>query len=196
MTDWPFDELIPHHYRCILADPPWAFTTYSAKGDKKSPAQHYACQSMEDIMRLPVRELADPSGCALMLWATSPLLNRQIETLERWGFHYKGAGAWGKRSKTGKKWAFGTGYIQRSAAEFWLIGTIGNPKRTSRSVRNFIEAPVREHSRKPDQMRRDCEILWPGPRCELFARERAEGWSAFGNEVGKFSPEDLFMQAA
>lgn len=132
-----------------------------------------------------------------MLWATSPLLDVQIETLKAWGFAYKSAGAWAKQSKTGRSLAFGPGYIQRAAAEFWLIGTIGSPKRISRSVRNLILAPVREHSRKPDQMHRDCEALWPGPRCELFARETRENWHAWGDQTDRFSqPKFTTMEAA
>ena len=47
-------------------------------------------------------------------------------------------------------------------------------------------APVREHSRKPDEMRRNIERQFLGPYLELFARETAAGWDSWGNEVGKF----------
>lgn len=184
---WPFDPLVPLRYRVILADPPWRFANWSAKGEAKNPNQHYHCMSLADIKRLPVSNLAAPD-CALVMWATSPLLDEAIETLKVWGFTYKAAGGWGKRSKTGRKWAFGPGYIQRSTLEFWIIGTIGKPKRVSASVRNFIEAPVREHSRKPDQMHSDIEKLWDGPYCELFSRQRRDGWDVWGNEVEKFEP--------
>jgi N6-adenosine-specific RNA methylase IME4 len=116
------------------------------------------------------------------------MLDQQIDTLKAWGFRYVAAGAWGKQTSTGAPWAFGPGYWWRSAAEFYLLGTIGSPKRASASVRNFIAAPAREHSRKPDQMRRDAEALLPGPRLEMFAREPATGWDAWGNETGKFAP--------
>jgi len=195
MTDWPFDGLQRRAYGCILADPPWLFKNRSTKGEKKNANQHYLYMSIRDMQRLPVADLAHPDGCALMLWATSPLLDQQMETLKGWGFAYKAAGGWGKRSKTGRKWAFGPGYIQRSTMEFWLIGTIGDPKRVSRSVRNFMEAPIREHSRKPDQMRLDCEALWPGPRCELFARASAPGWDTWGFERTKFDAQETQLAA-
>lgn len=185
---WPFGELQPQAYRLILCDPPWSFQNWSAKGEKKNPNQHYPCMTLAEIQALPVSLLADPTGCALVLWATSPLLDAAMDTLKGWKFAFKGAGAWGKRSSTGRKWAFGPGYIQRSTAEFWLIGTIGKPERRSRSVRNFIEAPVREHSRKPEQMREDCERLWRGPYAELFARSRREGWASWGLETDRFEP--------
>ena len=174
-----------HHYGLILADPPWHFRLRSAKGEGKSPQRHYRTMTLPDIQALPVADLA-ARDCALVMWATSPLLPEAMETLACWGFAYKATGVWAKQSSTGRRWQFGTGYGYRSAAEFWLLGTRGAPKRISRSIRNLIVAPVREHSRKPDQMHADLEALFPGPRLELFGREAREGWTVRGNEVGKF----------
>lgn len=109
-----------------------------------------------------------------------------IELLTAWGFTFKSAGAWAKQSSTGECWAFGTGYVFRSAAEFYLVGAIGKPRVGSRSIRNLIAAPVREPSRKPDQLHADVEALYAGPYAELFARQRRPGWDAWGNQVGKF----------
>jgi N6-adenosine-specific RNA methylase IME4 len=184
---WPFDGLPPQSYRVILSDPPWRFALYSTKGERKSPQAHYSCMDLRQIQGLPVGELAHPAGAVCIMWATAPMLPQAITTLGAWGFTYKSAGAWAKQSSTGRSLAFGPGYIYRSAAEFWLIGTIGKPVQLSRSIRNLILAPRREHSRKPDQMRSDLEIMFDGPRCELFARETAPGWSAWGNQTDKFS---------
>lgn len=184
-SSWPFGELVPLRYGLILCDPPWRFANWSEAGEGKNPLAHYACVDLAGIKALPVGQLAAPD-CALVMWATAPMLPQAIETMAAWGFAFKTAGAWAKQSSTGEKWAFGTGYVLRSAAEFFLIGTIGKPKALSRSVRNLIVAPVREHSRKPDAMHELCEALFGGPRCELFARERRSGWSCWGNEVGKF----------
>jgi N6-adenosine-specific RNA methylase IME4 len=185
VTGWPFDPLRPLTYSVILADPPWRFRNYSAKGEGKNPVAHYACMEPEAIKALPVGHLAAADAVCVM-WATAPLLPLAVETLEAWGFTYKTAGAWAKQSKTGAKLAFGTGYVYRSAAEFWLLGTVGAPRQQVRNVRNLILAPVRENSRKPDQMHRDLERLFPGPRCELFAREYRAGWDVWGNETEKF----------
>lgn len=74
----------------------------------------------------------------------------------------------------------------RSASEPFLIGTKGNPKYLAKNVRNLVVAPIREHSRKPDELRTEIERLFEGPRCELFAREKFPGWDAWGDEVGKY----------
>lgn len=50
-----------------------------------------------------------------------------------------------------------------------------------------IEASVREHSRKPEQAYLACEALIPEVRkLELFSRTDRAGWTAWGNEAGKF----------
>ena len=45
----PFANLTPLHYGCIVADPPWRFKNFSAKGEAKNPVAHYACMSTADI---------------------------------------------------------------------------------------------------------------------------------------------------
>ncbi len=183
-----FDGLTPHLYGTILADPPWRFLNYSAKGEKKNPIAHYECMSLDAIKALPVNELAAPD-CALLLWATWPLLPQAVEVIEAWGFTYKTGGAWAKQSKTGRCWAFGTGYILRSACEPFVVGTKGRPAIRVRDVRNLVVAPVREHSRKPEEIYTQLERLFDGPRCELFARERRPGWDAWGRQVSKFNAD-------
>lgn len=185
MTDWPFGDLMPLRYGTIIADCPWRFSNYSAKGEAKNPLAHYSCMSSADLAALPVSQLAAPD-CALFMWATAPMLPDAITLMKAWGFTFKSAGSWAKQSSTGEKWAFGTGYCFRSAAEFFLLGTIGKPKVMSRSVRNLIVSPVREHSRKPDDLHANAQALFAGPYAELFGREQRPGWDVWGNQSTKF----------
>lgn len=181
---WPFGALVPGAYRCIIADPPWRFVTYSARGLRKSPQAHYDCMSLDAIKALPVRALAAPD-CLLWLWGTAPMVPAALAVMEAWGFAFVTQGGWAKQSRTGRCWHMGPGYRLRSAQEPYFIGAIGRPAQNARNIRNLIVAPVREHSRKPDQARRDCEAMADGPRAELFARETVPGWDAWGNEMGK-----------
>lgn len=185
---WPFEGLTPFKYGLILADPPWAYEMRSPKGYAKSPEAHYSTLSIDDITRLPVNHLAAPD-CMLMMWSTWPHLTAALHTMKEWGCEYKTGGAWVKRTPSGKA-AFGTGYLLRSATEPFLVGTIGAPRISSRSERNLIDATRREHSRKPDDMRRMCERLMPGAwRCELFGRQSRHGWDVWGDEARKFDGE-------
>jgi N6-adenosine-specific RNA methylase IME4 len=170
-----FANLPLHAAGVILADPPWFFRTHSPKGWRKSAHAHYPCMDLAAIQALPVPDLAAPN-CVLVLWSTQVHVPQAFNVMASWGFSFKTLGCWAKQSKTGRCWQFGTGYLLRSATEPFLIGTRGRLRQLSRSSRNLIVAPVREHSRKPDAIYKLIEATWPGPYVELFARHRRLGW--------------------
>ena len=181
-------QIRPGHYRCILADPPWRFRSWSAKGEGRNPIRHYQCMDTEMIAGMPIAAFA-ARDCALFLWATAPMLPDAFRVMEAWGFRFSTAGGWVKTTRDGSELAFGTGMIWRSALEFLLIGSRGSPRWLTRTERNVIEAPRREHSRKPDEVYRLIEAMAPGPKIELFGRRRRKGWDVWGNEVGKFGDQ-------
>jgi N6-adenosine-specific RNA methylase IME4 len=184
----PFSALPADKRYCFVsADPPWRFRNRSPKGEGKNAVRHYQCMPLAEIQALPVSRLVAPDAACIM-WATAPMLPQAIDTLEAWGFTYKSAGSWAKQSKTGARWAFGTGYCYRNAAEFWLLGTIGRPILRSHSIRNLIVAPIAEHSKKPSQMHDDIEAMYDGPYLELFARRSREGWDVWGDEAAENAP--------
>ncbi|WP_282076328.1 MT-A70 family methyltransferase [Epibacterium ulvae] len=187
MTSYSSFSTIPlFQYGLIMADPPWSYKNWSAKGDHKNASAQYDCMDLEAIKAMPVGDLA-ARDCLLWLWATNPMLDQAFDLMSARGFQFKTAGHWSKKTKHGKQ-AFGTGYILRCAGEPFLIGTIGKPK-TARNVRSVIEGLIREHSRKPDEAFAEAEKLCGNvPRLELFSRQERPGWDAFGNEVEKFSP--------
>lgn len=80
------------------------------------------------------------------------------------------------------------GYHTRKQLEPCLLFTRGKGLRVlDHSVRQVIIEPPREHSRKPDeQYHRLARLYGDVPRLEMFARQSAPGWDAWGNEVGKF----------
>jgi N6-adenosine-specific RNA methylase IME4 len=192
----------------IMADPPWSYEMYSQKGYAKAPEGQYATLTLAEIMALPVEALAAPD-CLLWLWAVNPQLPQALEVMAAWGFTFKTAGTWLKRTTRGKI-GFGTGYILRSSNEPFLIGTRGSP-RTTRATRSAvithderfkgtgdwseiwpngtvtIEATATGHSRKPDEAFRACDELMPSARkLELFSRTDRQGWTTWGDEAGKF----------
>jgi N6-adenosine-specific RNA methylase IME4 len=171
------------YYGVLLADPPWQFATYSHKGKGRSAEAHYDCMTLDSIKALPVSEWAAPD-CALFLWVTDPSLPQALEVIEAWGFAYKTvAFTWVKTTKDGTGFPIGCGYWTRANPEQCLLATRGNPQRLSRSVRQLILSPRREHSRKPDEVYQRIEALVPGPYLELFARAQRAGWDACGHEV-------------
>jgi N6-adenosine-specific RNA methylase IME4 len=169
------------YYGAGSIDPGWYWTSFSERGRGRS--RQYLCQSLDEIMALPVGELF-LDNAAVALWCTQYANAKgwPQDALRAWNFEPQTTGAWGKRTKTGK-WFFGLGKILRSCAEFYIIGTRGHPPVRSRSVRNFIEAPWRGESVKPDELHRDMERLYDGPYVELFARRPYPGWDCWGNHM-------------
>lgn len=179
-----FSEIPLFRYRMVMADPPWSFATYSAKGHGKSAHAQYQCMSLEEIKALPVAQIAAPDAY-LWLWATNPMLRQAFEVLDAWGARFVTAGHWCKTTKGGGL-AFGTGYVLRSAGEPFLIGAWGKPRVASRSIRSVVWARAREHSRKPDEAFAAAEKMIDGPRIELFSRESRLGWETWGQEACMF----------
>lgn len=169
-------------YQIIYDDPPWSYKVWSGKG--KTAANHYDCMKKSDISNLPVKNLAD-KDCVLFLWVTFPCLREGLEVMKAWGFEYKTCGfVWVKKNKKSDSWFWGLGYWTRANAEICLIGTRGKPKRKSKSVHQIVDSRIREHSRKPDEVRdRIVELCGNIPRIELFARQSVDGWDCWGLEA-------------
>lgn len=180
-----FEDIPRLRYGLIMADPPWKFSNFSKKGEKKSPSAQYECMSLEAIRDLPVSHLA-ATDCVLWLWTTNPIAHLARDVIEAWGFTVKTSGGWVKTTSTGKI-QFGTGYWLRTTGEPYIIATMGKPKLHARNVPSHFLAPARQHSRKPDRAYELARSMAPQAwALDLFSREDRPGWDSFGNEVGKF----------
>lgn len=172
-------------YEIIYADPAWRFNTYSEKGKGRSAERHYPTMAKEDIQRLPVKEIAAKNS-VLFLWVTAPCLIEGIDLISAWGFEYKTvAFTWVKQNKKSDGIFTGMGYYTRSNAEYCLLATRGKVlERKSHSVSSVVLSHIERHSQKPKEVReRIVELFGDRPKIELFARQYADGWDAWGNEI-------------
>lgn len=203
-TGWPFGELEPsRHFKAILADPPWHFRARTALTktnwtSRRDAEKHYRVMGIDDICALPVGALASRDA-HLFLCVTGPMLPKALRVMEAWGFRYSGvAFTWVKLKRkfnprqlrvlptADGDFHFGLGLTTRKNAEYVLLGRRGSAKRQSKSVRELILAPVREHSRKPAEIKQRIEQYCDGPYLELFSRESREGWTCWGDQAGLF----------
>jgi N6-adenosine-specific RNA methylase IME4 len=191
-----------HHFGAILADPPWVYKTWTQSQNPQSSRnveRHYKTMRSSDIKALPIAELASPGGCHLFLWATGPNLPLALEVISAWGFKYSGiAFTWIKLRKSfdpnqlrvlptaDRDFHVGLGFTTRKNSEFCLLARRGNARRLSKSVRELILSPRREHSRKPDETRERIEQYCVGPYLDLFSRAERPGWICRGYEAGTF----------
>lgn len=169
-------------YNIIYADPPWKHDAWAA--GNKAPNLHYPTMTTEEISALPISELAD-NDCALFLWATYPHLPEALQVIKAWGFDYSTAAfVWVKKNKTADTPFFGCGAWTRANSEICLLATRGHVQRLDPSISQIIEAPIEEHSKKPDIVRELIErLVGKLPRIELFCRHPAVGWDIWGNEA-------------
>jgi N6-adenosine-specific RNA methylase IME4 len=178
-TPFPSDR----RYAVLYADPPWHFEVYNEEsGIERAAGNHYSTMSLDEICALPVPRLAS-SDAALFMWTTVPHLRESFDVLVAWGFEYKTNIVWVKEK-------IGLGYFVRNQHELLLVATRGDMPLPSPGNRpsSVIDAPRREHSRKPDEAYELIERMYSElPKIELFARQARPGWDVWGNETGKFA---------
>ena len=172
-------------FKTILADPPWRFQNSTGKvAPEHRRLSRYGTMRLDAIKELPVSRVAADTA-HLYLWVPNALLPEGIEVLRAWGFQYKSNLIWHKVRKDGGSDGRGVGFYFRNVTELLLFGVKGKNNRTlkpGRTQTNIIVTRKREHSRKPDELYPIIESCSPGPRLELFARFKREGWRQWGNE--------------
>lgn len=178
-------------YKTIMADPPWPYENSDrgaiiktvkldgtiAKGVHAH--ESYPTMSMEDLraMSIPAADNAH-----LYLWTTNAFMAEAHDLARGWGFRPKTIITWVKVKADGSP-SMKTGYYFRGATEHILFCVRGSLRLCGPASPTAFFSPRLPHSVKPDAGYRLAEIQSPGPRLEIFARRRREGWDAFGNQV-------------
>jgi len=201
------EALIANHaneFRVIVPDFAWEFTTYSGRGKQRSAERYYDTQSLEwnkEFAAKYIPRLA-ANNCVFMPWATWPQMPAAIEVITAAGFEYKTVGLfWLKTNKNaevikldGEGLFKGTGYSTAANTEPVLLAKHrGSPLRLDLGVHQVVIAPhpgPGHHSKKPDEVYRRIERLYPGPYLELFARKPRAGWTRWGDEIAPQMMED------
>lgn len=175
-------------YNVIYADPPWEYKE-SGGGHRGTAGLPYSTMTTKQIGELPIQNIVDERSI-LFIWATFKKLKECLKVIEMWGYEYYGLGFdWTKTEKTGTR-CFGMGFYTRQNNEICLIGVPHDKKRRlmpiNRSVSCVIQSERREHSRKPDEVRKCIELIFGNvDRIELFARQQKDGWDCWGDEIRK-----------
>jgi N6-adenosine-specific RNA methylase IME4 len=191
----------------IYVDIPRHFNVHSDEtGLDRSPENHYATLSFEQLLVLPIPSIA-ADDCIIVFWSTAASLIDDIEIMAEWGFvTLRPRATSGKlvRDEAGKlieipdggrycsmqvwdKVRMGLGYWFRDRHEFILVAARGNvvPPAQGTQDQSLFSEDKREHSAKPNRVAEMIERLWPTlPKIELFRRgEPRPGWDAWGNQV-------------
>lgn len=187
-SKWMFAPLSPLSFDLVAIDPPWPFDLYSAAGEEKSPQAQYETMTREEILAMPVGDLAR-GDCLLLCWCTWPQLELGLAAVRAWGFSYVTTMVWQKVTKNGRP-AMGPGYRVRSLCEPCLIAVVGEPRH--KPFKGLFPGVRREHSRKPEAFYEAIDRCCPDLtfRADVFARQSRPGWATWGREATKFDPTD------
>lgn len=163
-------------FNTIYADPPWS---ENQKG-KLGAINHYDLMTLERIKEMPINYLASENSL-LFLWIPPSLMEQGIEVIKNWGYRYIDEMIW-------KKPYFRLGKRVRHQHESLLLGVKGNPPVKFRGQGSVVEAPLQEHSHKPEEFFSVIERISHEPYLELFARRQPTtncraNWSVWGNEI-------------
>jgi N6-adenosine-specific RNA methylase IME4 len=192
-------------FQLLYADPPWAFRTFN--GRDRTPTQkafreaedHYPTMPFADMAALPVADIATKDA-VLAMWIVGSHCAEALDLGRAWGFEFvTDLFYWTKQRLVDAQQLdiftgdlvppkISMGYYTRKQVEpLWLFKRGKGLPVLSHAVRQLIVAPPREHSRKPIEAAERLEALFGDvTRLELFCRTPRDGWTAWGNEVGKF----------
>lgn len=181
-------------FKLVVADPPWAFGD-KLPGKSRGAAKNYSTMKFDQICRyLRDAALGDKiaDDAVLLLWRVSAMPTEALAVCTAWGFTPKSEMVWVKQTSRGSPrdavddpLHFGMGRYVRGSHETCLIATRGKVAGLvkNHSTRSVFFAPVGKHSAKPGEFYRIAEKLFEGPRLELFARKRRDGWEQIGDEL-------------
>ena len=181
-----FPPLPTGPYAILYADPPWDYRGQlqhggRGRGNSGGAIRHYPTLTLAALRRLPIQAIS-ARDCLLFLWATNPHLDQAIELGKAWGF------AWATVAFVWDKGRLNPGHYTLSQCELCLVfkrGRIPQP-RGARDMRQLVTAPRGPHSAKPAAVRERIATMFPNQRkLELFARERAAGWDAWGDALAR-----------
>jgi N6-adenosine-specific RNA methylase IME4 len=122
----------------IALDCPWPFDTYNDRSPRVVES-HFEPMTIEEIKALPVRRLA-ADDCAILMWATWPLMPKWAPVLEAWGVEYSGLGF--ELDGDGTLHA-GGGINSRQNPEPRILAKVGAPLRLRADVDAVIMAKAR-----------------------------------------------------
>ena len=175
----------------VLIDPPWDIHMELS----------YGTMTDDEMRNLPVSYIhSQECGGYVFIWATTRTVEVARDCLRIWGYIRVDEIVWIKTNQIGGTVRSGrTGHWLNHNKEHCLIGMKGNVAYTRVGMHRLdcdvIVAPVRENSRKPDEIYGIIErIVGKDTLClELFGRahNRRPGWITVGNQLENSFLTDL-----
>lgn len=166
-------------YQTIVVDPPWKVKNNltNLKYYRCGKEMPYPMMADSELMFFPIYDFTD-TRCDLFLWTITSKIPTAFKLLDFWGFKYIDFFAWDKQIGVPVN-----GVYRR--AEWVLYGYKGKMGITKRGkfIPSLFSEKRTKHSRKPDIFYQILKDNTLEPRIDIFAREKHDGFDAWGNEV-------------
>jgi N6-adenosine-specific RNA methylase IME4/ParB-like chromosome segregation protein Spo0J len=165
-------------YRTVVIDPPWDIEKI---GREERPDQgkylDYPTLGVDELRELPVSDLLPDSGGHLFLWTTQKHIPDALELIDSWGGRYECMMTWVKPTGVAPfSWQYNTEHV--------LFARFGDGlELEERGHQLSFEAPVNEHSEKPDLFFDRVRQATAAPRLNMFARTDRDGFDVWGDEA-------------
>lgn len=141
---------------------------------------------LDDEMRALQVACLQNSG-VLLLWVTGRAMELGRELMLQWGYRIVSEILWVKVDQLQRLRRTGrTGHWLNHSKEHCLVGVKGSPVMNRNVDCDVLVSEVRETSRKPDEIYRIAERLFPGgKKLEIFGRAHntRPGWLTLGNQL-------------
>jgi len=162
-------------YEVIVVDPPWS----SGQNPDADHARGVPTYMVADFAAIEALDIPAAPDSVLWLWAVNSMMHEAYHVLDAWGFTPKTVLTWVKDR-------MGTGYWLRGKSEQCILAIKGSPIWKNKKETTILNAPIREHSRKPDEFYDLVNEICTGRKIDMFSREKRDGWDQWGDEVDKF----------
>lgn len=167
-------------YKTIVIDPPWDMKKIDRDVRPNQVGFDYPTMTLDEIKSFPICDMVEEAS-HLYLWTTQKYLPHAFEVLKEWGFKYVFTMTWHKPG------GFQPVGLPQYNSEFVVFGRRGGLEFIdTKAFPTCFNAPRREHSRKPDEFYDLVRRVSPGPRIDVFSREKRDGFDQYGNETGRF----------
>lgn len=174
-------ELPKKKYDVIVIDPPWQVKKLTRKARYNQVNMDYKMMSLEEIEKMPIDSIAKDNSW-LFLWTTQKFLFDSKKILEKWGFEYFLLMTWKKTYGISEGMPL---FGFRWNSEFILVGRKGKKDvwiKGKPLIKTCFEGVNKKHSQKPTEFYEMIRVL-DGEKIDIFARQRHEGFDAWGDEV-------------
>ena len=196
-------------FKTIVADPPWKKSTGGVGHASLQCSTHYEVQTKHQIV-VKMQEWMNENQVAneahLYLWTVNSFTAGKdqgiipaLDVCDALGFKPISLIPWVK-SNVGSPTPYGMRYTEMCIFAVKYDKGMGKRTRYSGTLepesvpngkglcssKDYIIAPRREHSRKPEEFYRYVEERSNGPYLELYSRTNRTGWVTVGNEAGKW----------